>query len=168
MAQERRRFRTVLLAGMVTVLGLGAVGTVGAVQAHGFFSKIKDSSGFCAPMAEFMVERALGSVDATDEQRKKIRGIMDEAAAKIRIMTSDAKDPREQFRLLLSAETIDRAAFKTLRQQMLKTGDAVSGRAMEAFLDAAEVLTAKQRAELTEQIKNFGPGFGRGFGPGRP
>lgn len=167
MAQERSRFRTVLLAGAVTVLGLGAIGTVGAVQAQGFFNEVRGGPGFSGPMAGFMVDRALASVDATDEQREEIGAIVEKATADIHTMVSDLDDPKEQFTTLLAAETLDRVAFEALRQQTLETGDAVSIRALEAFLDAADVLTPAQRAELIEQGKGFGPGFGRGFGPGR-
>jgi Spy/CpxP family protein refolding chaperone len=118
-------------------------------------------------MAGFMVGHALGAVDATDEQREEIGGIVDEAAAKIRITLSDVNDPEEQFKSLLAAETIDRAAFEALRQQMLETADAVSAQAMEALFDAAEVLTPEQRIQLVEHGKGFGPGPGRGFGPSR-
>lgn len=166
MAQERSRFRTVLLAGAFTVLGLGAIGTVGAVQAQGFFHEMRGGPNFHGPMACFMVEHALKSLDATDEQRADIREIMEDAAAEIRTLIDGVDDPKEQFTTLLSAQTLDRNAFETLRQQMLETGDAVSVRAMEALLDAAEVLTPEQRVELIENGKSFDRGFG-GFGPRR-
>ncbi len=158
MAQERSRFGTWLLAGTVVVFGLGAIGVV---QAQGFFEG-RGGPGFGGPFAGHMLERALGSVDASDAQRETIRGIVDEASAEIRAMTADLDDPRAQFSTLLAAETLDRAAFETLRRQTLETGEAVSVRALEALLDAAEVLTAEQRAELVEQGRGFGPRFGPG------
>lgn len=166
MSKERSRFNALFLTGAV-VLGLGAIGTVGAVQAQGFFNEMGGDPDFGGHFAGHMLDRALGSVDATDEQRAEIRVIVDEVSTEIRTMTSDLGDPKEQVAALLAAETIDRAAFETLRQQMLETGDEVSARAMEAFLDAAEVLTPEQRVELTERSKGFGPGFGRGVGPDR-
>lgn len=162
MAQERRRFRRGLIAGAV-VLGLGAIGTVGAVQAHGAFNGMwgGHGPGFGRPMAGQMVERTLEAVDATEAQRGEIREIVDAARREIRRMVAGLDHPREQFTTLLAAETVDRAAFETLRQQMLEAGDAVSKRAMAAFLDIAEVLTPEQRAELVAQRHGFRPGFGR-------
>ena len=156
MTQQRSRFGKWLVAGSVAVLGLGAIGSIGAVQAHGVFHDMKGG-----PFAGRMLERALGSVDATAEQRSKIEAIMKEAKAEIRTMTSGLDDSRKQFATLLAAETIDRAAVEALRQQTLKTGNAVSARGLEAFLNAADVLTPEQRAELIKQRKGFGPGFGR-------
>lgn len=164
MAQERNRFRTVLLAGVVAVLGLGAIG---AVQAQGFFNDMRGGPGFGGQMAGHMLDRALGSVDASDAQRAEIADIMDEAKAQIRAVTDAFEDFGAQARALLAAQTIDRAAFETLRQEALAAGDAMSALAMEAVLDAAEVLTPEQRAGLIENQSRFGHGFGRGFGPNR-
>lgn len=166
MAQERRSTRTVLLAGVV-VLGLGAIGAVGAVQAGGPFNGMwshggMGGPGFGGPMIGSMLDRALGSVDASDAQRAEIRGIVDEASAEIGAMTADADTMKKQVATLLAAETIDRAAFETLRRQALETGDAVSARALEAFLDAAEVLSPDQRTILLERQNGFGPRFGLG------
>lgn len=167
MESERNRFRTFLRAGAISVLTLGAIGTIGAVQAHGTFSGAREMGpGFGGPMGERMFERALGSVEATDEQREEIRVIVDEAREEIRTMTADLEDHREQFKALLFAEEIDRNAIELLRQTMLETGDAVSARALEALLDAAEILSPEQRAELLEQSQRSGPRFGHRFGHG--
>lgn len=167
MTHERNRLRTVLRAGAISVLALGTIGTISAVQAHdrfgGWHQTESGRSGFGGHMGERMLNRALGSVEASDEQREDIRAIIGEAREDIRALTADHEDQREQFKELLAAEEIDRSAFELLRQTMLETGDAVSARAMEAFLDAAEVLTPEQRAELLEARER-----GRsGFGPGR-
>lgn len=159
MAQERKGFRVALLAGVVVVLGLGAIGAVGAAQARGPFNGW--GPGFGGPMIGSMLDHALGSVDANDTQRAEIRGIVDQASTDIGTMTGDIDDLHDQIKTLLAAQTIDRAAFEALRQDVLATGDAVSARAMEAFLDAAEVLTPDQRGKLLEQQRGFGPRFGR-------
>lgn len=176
MTQERKpsRFRRVLLAG-IAVIGLGAIGAVGAVQAGGpfgggpfggapFGGKM-GGPGFGGPFASHMLDRALDRVEASEDQRETIRGIIDEAVTELSALTADMDDRKEQFTALLAAETIDRDAFETLRQDVLATGDAVSSRAMAAFLDAAEVLTPEQRSTLLEEDTGFGRGFGPGFGP---
>lgn len=152
MTKERSRFRTLLIAGTASILTLGAIGTIGAVQAQGKFG---------GPPIERMLDRALGSVDATDEQRTEIQMIVEAARADIKVMTADTEGYRDQFKALLSAEEIDRDALESLRETMLVTGDAVSARALAALVDAAELLSPEERTALLER----GPGFGRGFGP---
>ncbi len=168
MAKERNRLRGTLFAGAVAVLGLGLLGTAGAVQANGPFNPMRAfGPGFGGHFSGYMLDHALEAVEATDEQREEIQGIMDEASEEIRSMMPDVDDRRQQFASLLAAETIDRSVFETLRQETIETGDAVSARVLEAFLDAAEVLTPEQRAEFIEQRSGFGPGFGHRFGPAR-
>ncbi|MBB4066346.1 Spy/CpxP family protein refolding chaperone [Gellertiella hungarica] len=161
MAKERSRFRVTLLASAVVVGGLGLIGAIGAVQAHGPFNPMRGfGPGFSGHFASSVLEEALVSVDATDLQREQIRSILDEAGAEIRLRMSEAGTRKQQFASLLAAETIEAAAFESLRQEMLETGDTVSARALEAFLDVAEVLTAEQRAELIRRRSGFGHGFG--------
>jgi len=148
------RVRKYFLAGTVALLGLGAIGAVQA-DPMGF-----RGHGFGGPMGGFGIERALRSVDASAEQREQIWTIVDAARTEIRPLVSEMHDRREQVATLLKAETLDRAAFETLRQETIATADAVSARGMAAFLDAAEVLTPEQRAELLEARERgrFGPG----------
>lgn len=167
MTQQHSPWRTVLIAGVVAIVGLGAVGTIGVAQARGAFHGMWGGGmwghgpGFGGPMLGSVVDHALGAVDASDAQRADIRGIVDAAGADIGKLTADVDGLREQATTLLRAETLDRAAFEALRQQALTTGDAVSARALEAFLDAAEILAPDQRAKLLEQQHGFGPRFGR-------
>ncbi|WP_418459245.1 Spy/CpxP family protein refolding chaperone [Brucella intermedia] len=161
MIKERNRFRVALLASAVVVGGLGLIGTIGAVQAHGPFNPTRGfGPGFSGHFANSVLEEVLEAVDVTDVQREQIRSILDEASAEIRLRMSEAGARKQQFASLLAAETIEPAAFESLRQEMLKTGDAVSARALEAFLDVAEVLTAEQRVELMKWRGGFGPAFG--------
>lgn len=147
------RLRKYVLGGTVAVLGLGALGAMASpmgFRGHGF-----------GQMGGFGIERALRSVDASKEQREEIWTIVDAARSEIRPLVSDMHDRREQVATLLAAETLDRAAFETLRQETIASADAVSARGMAALLDAAEVLTPEQRAELLEARERGG------FGPHR-
>lgn len=169
MTKERSRFRTLLIAGTVSILSVGAIGAISAVQAQGMFGGAHQSEsgrpGFGGQMAERMFDRALGSVEATDDQREEIRVIIEAAREDIRALTADTEVYRDQFKGLLAAEELDRAEFALLRQTMLETGDAVSARAMEALLDAAELLSPEQRTALLERGPGYGPRFGSRSGP---
>ena len=140
-----------LVAGLFALLGLGVIGAVaakanGGPHGHGF------GHGFG-------LERALKSVEATKEQRQEIWTIVDAAKSEIRPMVFEMSDERDRLAALLGAPAIDRAAVEALRKEALAKADAVSARATEALLDAAEKLTPEQRAELLEKRRSFGRGL---------
>lgn len=152
------RSRKLLLAGAVALLGLGAAGAAfGPVHAQEAESRAEIGWGG-GPFGGHPLDRALRSVEASREQRAQIRTIVGEARSELRPVVWEALDRRDALAALLEAETLDRAAFETLRKETLASLDAASERALKAFLDAAEVLTPAQRAELLEG----GPGFGGG------
>lgn len=153
-SSKKGRLRKYLVGGMTAVLALGALAVTGVVQANGF-----RGHGFGGPFGGFGLERALKSVDTTKEQRQRIWAIVDAARTEIRPMIGDLDDRRDRLAALVRAETLDRAAIETLRKEALATADAVSARALEAFIQAAEVLTPEQRTELLEKRRSFGPGF---------
>ena len=168
MAQETQsrsagsKTRRNIIIGTLAVLGLGAAGVVGTVQAGGpGFPGGFGGHGFGGGFGERGIERALKSVDATKDQRDQIWKIVDAARSEMRPMMSDMRDNKDRIKELMSAATLDRAAFDALRKETLAKADAASERAMNAFLDAAEVLTPEQRAELIkkrEEMGRFGPG----------
>ncbi len=100
-----------------------------------------------------MTERMLDSVNATEAQRTQIRQIMQAAAADLRAQREAARSLREQAMNLLTQPTVDAGAADALRQQMLAQHDQASKRMLQAMLDASRVLTAEQRAQLGERIK---------------
>lgn len=150
------RRRRPLIAAVIAVLSIGAIGAVGAVQAGGGVAGM----GFGAIGGG--LERVLQSVDASSEQREQIWTIFGGAIAQIGPLARNLGGQNDQLAALLAADTLDRAAFDALRKQAITTADTVSARAMDAFLDAAEVLTPEQRAKLLAKPH----GRGRGFGPG--
>ena len=100
-----------------------------------------------------MTERMLDSVNATEAQRTQIRQIMQAAAADLRAQREATRSLREQARNLFTQPTIDASAAEALRQQMLAQHDQSSKRMLQAMLDASRVLTAEQRAQLGEHVK---------------
>lgn len=113
---------------------------------------------------EWGVNRMLERLDATPEQKQKVTAIVKSALADLEPMRASAAGIRQDAARLLKADTIDRAEIEKLRTQRIAQADAASKRFTQAFADAAEVLTPKQRAELVGRMEGFA--FGRGMAHG--
>ena len=102
---------------------------------------------------ERRVNRVLGLVDASTEQRQKVRSILEAAGNDLYPIRQQRAENRKQIREALAAATIDRAKIEQLRQAQLKLHDTASKRMTDAITDAAEVLTPAQRAELAKRME---------------
>jgi periplasmic protein CpxP/Spy len=110
--------------------------------------------GFLMPSRiEWAVDRALWSVDATTEQRKKITAIAERAADDVFALREEHLAGRKQLSEALAAPTIDRAKIEALRLGQIKLADTASQRVTTALVEAAEVLTPAQRADLAKRIE---------------
>ncbi|TIU97082.1 MAG: hypothetical protein E5W00_24495, partial [Mesorhizobium sp.] len=63
---------------------------------------------------------------------------------------------RDDVAKLLGAATVDRAAAESLRAERVTAVDEASRKLTTALLDAAEVLTAEQRAEMLKHFEDRG------------
>jgi Spy/CpxP family protein refolding chaperone len=102
---------------------------------------------------ERRVNRVLGAVDASTEQRQKVRAIFETAAGDLHGLGQKRADNRRQIAQALTAETIDRGKIETLRADQVKLSDATSKRLTDALVEAAEVLTPAQRADLGRRFE---------------
>lgn len=110
--------------------------------------------GFLMPSRiEWAVDRALWSVDATTEQRKKITAIAERAADDLFALREEHLAGRKQISEALAAPTVDRAKIEALRVAQVKLADTASQRVTAALAEAAEVLTPAQRADLARRIE---------------
>lgn len=178
---HRSRFSRGLLVATVATLGLAAAGAgivvaqdagparmmqhavTGADHAGGpMMQEVRfgEDRGRMAQFMEWRLERTLEEVDATPEQVARVKAIAEEARREIGPLMRGFRGTREDFAEILGAETIDRAAAETLRAERLAAMDAASARAVRAMLDAAEVLTPEQRAELAEEFGERRRGWG--------
>ena len=124
-------------------------------------ARFGEDRGRMAQFMEWRLERSLEDVDATPEQVARVKAIAEEARAEIAPLMRGFRGAREDFAEILGAETIDRAAAETLRAERLAAMDAASARGLQAMLDAAEVLTPEQRAELVDEMGERRRGWGR-------
>lgn len=101
-----------------------------------------------------MVQWMLADVNASDEQRTRIAGIAKAAATELAPLRQRHAEARRQSIKLLTAPTIDRAQIEQLRVEQMQLGDTVTRRMSQALIDAAEVLTQEQRAQLATKWEN--------------
>ena len=105
---------------------------------------------------EWKVEDMLDEVEATDDQRDRVRAIATAALADMGEFRDFRREGREALVEALTQETVDRATLEALRQQKLGVADRASQRLLTALADAADVLTPAQRAELAEKWESHG------------
>jgi Spy/CpxP family protein refolding chaperone len=99
-----------------------------------------------------MVEGMLDLVNASADQRSRIKAIMDAAHNDLRTQQPSTQGQRDQMRNLFAQPNIDARAAEALRAQMAVQRDAASKRMLQARLDAAAVLTPEQRKLLAERM----------------
>lgn len=149
-AAPKRRFSTTFLVGAgiagAIVLAAGAAIAQGGMG-HGM-------GHFGGKFAEHKFERMMDEIDATDAQQDKIWQIVDKTRSDLRPVGREFRDSREKVAELLAAPTIDKAAVEALRVERIAAIDAASKKAVDALVEAAEVLTPEQRAELAKEIKD--------------
>jgi Spy/CpxP family protein refolding chaperone len=98
--------------------------------------------------AEFATEFVLREVDATAEQTERVQAIVNGALDELLAVREQHESRRDALLAELSAPEISRTALQSLRAEELALWDATSARLVDAFVDAAAVLTPEQRAEL--------------------
>ena len=115
--------------------------------------------GFCARTAAGTPELAgeelrehlawwLREAAPSDEQLERITGIAEDALADLCRVHERAAGSRESVAAALAGAAVDRDALAAARSAALANFDAASERALEAVADAADVLSAEQRAKL--------------------
>jgi periplasmic protein CpxP/Spy len=115
----------------------------------------RGNHGFFPGRIERMLDRVLDRVDASSEQRQKITRIAERTADDIFALREKHLSARKQLHEVLAAPAIDRAKLEALRAEQLQLADTASKRITESVAEAAEVLNAAQRAELSRQIERW-------------
>jgi protein CpxP len=160
--------------GGVAIAALAGVGVAGALsQDYGRMQRFgmggddsgpgmhmqanfRHGMGFGPGFGGHHLERMLEEIDATPEQEDKLEAIMDKLHDDVRPIMRGFRDTRDDVAKLLGAATIDREAAEKLRAERVAAVDDASRKLTTALLDAAEVLTAEQRAEMVEHFEDRG------------
>lgn len=108
-----------------------------------------------AERAAHVVDWVLRAVDGSESQRAAAAEIAEAAAADLASLAERHRENHEDWRLLLGAERIDRAALEALRVEEMALAEEASRRLLAAVADLAELLTPAQRGELLEWSRVF-------------
>jgi protein CpxP len=151
----KRRFSTTFLVG-AGIAGAIIVAAGAAIAQGGMGHGMGGMGHWGGKFAEHRFERMMDEIDATDAQQDKIWAIVDKTRSDLRPVGRDFRDSREKVAELLAAPTIDKAAVEALRVERIAAIDVASKKAVDALVEAAEVLTPEQRTELAKEIKERG------------
>lgn len=155
--KTKSRRVSLIVAGTLAIMALGGLGVATAMSDGGpgrFVSEAAMRHG--GHFAGHGLDRALAEVDATAEQEDRIHAIIDDARSELRPLMREFRDARESVIDILKADTIDRDAVETLRAERVAAIDEASKKLTAAVLEAADVLTPEQRAELVEHFGKRG------------
>ena len=153
----------VVLAGLGLASAKGgdfAAGQFGMGGKHEMGGKAMHASMRGKHFGERRLDYMLEEIDATPEQATRLKEIFGSVRDEVGPVVSGFRETRGQIADLLAAPTIDRAAAETLRAERIAAIDTASRQMTAAILDAAEVLTPEQRAQLAKHFNERG-GHGR-------
>jgi Spy/CpxP family protein refolding chaperone len=94
---------------------------------------------------EKRVDKALGSTDATADQKKKVTEILQAAFKDMKGFHGQRVENRKAMEAAMQASTVDPARIEQIRVEQMKIADASSKRFTQALVDAGNVLNASQR-----------------------
>ena len=161
----RRIAITALTLGSITAAGVGYAasndkhGPDDAMGGPGYgHMGHMGGKGFGSDFMEFRMNKMLDRVDATDEQKQKIKAIFEKTRDTLKAERKEAKagDNRQKMIDILKAPTIDAAAVETLRADRTARMEARSKAMTAAIVEAANVLTPEQRVKLADEMQHHG------------
>jgi Spy/CpxP family protein refolding chaperone len=98
------------------------------------------------------MQAMLTRIGASEAQKSQIEGILTPALNDVKAVHEAHFAAFKQFHEAISAPSIDRARIESLRAEQVKALDEASKKLVQAFSDAAEVLSPEQRAALAQDI----------------
>jgi Spy/CpxP family protein refolding chaperone len=120
-----------------------------AVSAGGAAFARSDGAGFdpakFQQRIEKRVDKALDGTTATQDQKQKIKEILQAAFSDVKGLRDRRVEARKALQEAMSAPTIDPARIEQLRAEQMKVFDDSSKRLTKALIDAGNVLNAEQR-----------------------
>ena len=140
LAGTRRKSLTTMMAALLA-------GSIAATAGGAAYAKTDgpiDPAKF-QQRIEKRVDKALGSTDATADQKKKVTEILQTAFKDMKGFHSQRVENRKAMEAAMQAPTVDAAKIEQIRAEQMKIADASSKRFTKALVDAGNVLNASQR-----------------------
>lgn len=103
------------------------------------------------------VDRALGRVDATADQKTKINEILQATFKDMKPLHDKRVENRKAMTAAMQEATIDPAKIEAIRAEQMKVADEASHRFTKSLMDAGNVLNAQQRQAF---FKNWSERWG--------
>jgi Spy/CpxP family protein refolding chaperone len=108
-----------------------------------------------AARADAGTDWVLGRIDATAEQKTRVKAIVQDAIKDLAQVREQHVKNRQAFLDALTQPTVNRDALKQIRQSEMQLAESASDRFVNAIADAADVLTPEQRGKLVEMASQF-------------
>ncbi|HZB53594.1 MAG TPA: periplasmic heavy metal sensor [Reyranella sp.] len=138
LARTRRNSLTTMMAALLA-------GSIAATAGGVAYAKTDGPIDPFQQRIEKRVDKALGSTDATADQKKKVTEILQTAFKDMKGFHSQRVENRKAMEAAMQAPTIDAAKIEQIRAEQMKIADASSKRFTQALVDAGNVLNASQR-----------------------
>jgi Spy/CpxP family protein refolding chaperone len=122
---------------------------------HAFGAQILKDPAAAKEHAGLAAEFVLRGVNASDEQKEKVRQVTDRLVDQLGPIAARHHELHAALVRELGKPEIDRAAIEKIRQQGMALADEASKLALAGLEDVGDVLTAEQRAELIELGRRF-------------
>jgi len=157
LAGTRRKSLTTMMAALLA-------GSIAATAGGVAFAK---TDGQAVDPAKFQqriekrVDKALGSTDASTDQKKQVSTILQAAFTDMKAFHGQRVENRKAMEAAMQAPTIDPAKIEQIRAEQMKIADASSKRFTKALVDAGNVLNASQRQAF---FKAWGERHGKRHG----
>ena len=137
------------MTSLKTMMMALVAGSLAATAGSAAFARTDDGKAFdparFQQRIEKRVDKALGSTDATQDQKKKVSDILVGAFKDMKPLHAQRVENRKAMTEALQAPTLDTAKIETIRAQQMKIADDSSKRFTKALTDAGNVLTVQQR-----------------------
>jgi Spy/CpxP family protein refolding chaperone len=157
LAGTRRKSLTTMMAALLAGSIAATAGGVAFAKTDG---QAFDPANF-QQRIEKRVDKALGSTDATADQKKKVTEILQAAFKDMKGFHGQRVENRKAMEAAMQAPTIDAAKIEQIRAEQMKIADASSKRFTQALVDAGNVLNASQRQAF---FKAWGERHGKRHG----